>query len=156
MFMPSKRNSLLKDRLFTDAYRIIDANLNRSKEGLRVCEDIARFHFKDQRLTKRISSLRHRVGLVIKKSGLNLGFLFEVRDSRKDPGKTLCLGPARKSFESIFMANSQRTKEALRVLEELLKLFNPATSKKIQKLRFEFYTIEKEIVRKFPECPIKN
>ena len=154
--MPSKKNSFLKVKLFADAYRIIDANLNRSKEGLRVCEDIARFHFKDQRLTKKMSSLRHRVGLVIKKSGLNLQFLFEVRDSKKDPGRAFNLGPARKSFESIFMANSQRTKEALRVLEELLKLFNPATSRKIQKLRFEFYTIEQEAVRKFRKCPIKN
>ena len=42
-------------------YRVIDANLNRAKEGLRVCEDTVRFILKDKILTKKIKKLRHDI-----------------------------------------------------------------------------------------------
>ena len=40
-------------------YRIIDANFNRAKEGLRVCEDICRFKLNDKILTNKMKRLRH-------------------------------------------------------------------------------------------------
>ena len=48
------------------------------------------------------------------------------------------------------MANAQRAKEALRVLEEFFKLVDTTASKKIQKLRFDLYAIEKQTVKRFP------
>ena len=47
--------------------RIIDANANRLREALRVCEDIARFILSDKRATQEFKSLRHRVFLAIRK-----------------------------------------------------------------------------------------
>ena len=39
--------------------RVIDANFNRCKEGLRVVEDIFRFCFEDDALRKKIRKIRH-------------------------------------------------------------------------------------------------
>ena len=39
--------------------RIIDANLNRAREGLRVCEDISRFALGDKTATRALKSIRH-------------------------------------------------------------------------------------------------
>lgn len=140
----------MKQGSLRDAYRIIDANFNRSKEGLRVCEEISRFHLRNSALTKSLKNLRHRLTVVIKASRLDPKALFRERDSEEDVGKTFASGTGKKSFKEIFMANAQRTKEALRVLEEFLKIFDPAASKKLQKLRFNFYTLEKETVERFP------
>ena len=41
-------------------YRVIDANLNRLKEGLRVVEDVRRYGFDDLALAKKIKNLRHK------------------------------------------------------------------------------------------------
>ncbi len=139
-----------KDRLLRDSYRIIDANLNRSKEGLRVCEEISRFHLKNRTMTKKLNTLRHELTAVLKTSKIDSFLLFQERDAENDVGKAFAQGAQRKSFKGIFMANAQRTKEALRVLEEFLKLFDPQASKKLQKLRFNFYTLEKETIKRFP------
>lgn len=135
----------------TDVYKVLDANLNRSKEGLRVCEDIARFHLKNADLTKKLARLRHRITAINRASSINQQRLFRARDTQTDRGKALSFGPKRQSFKNIFMANAQRVKEALRVLEEFFKLMDAAASKKIQKLRFDFYAIEKQTIERFPD-----
>jgi hypothetical protein len=145
--MPEKKSP---HPLPADGLRMLDANFNRAKEGLRVCEDIARFHLKSGPLMKKISSIRHDIGRVFVHPLIDRRHLFDSRDVAGDEGKTCCLGPRRRSFEDIFMANAQRVKEALRVLEELTKLIDPHISSDIQKLRFRFYGLEKESVKKFP------
>ena len=40
-------------------YRVIDANINRAKEGLRVVEDICRFILDNEQLTDKIKHNRH-------------------------------------------------------------------------------------------------
>lgn len=139
----SKRSSV------DNAYRIIDANINRAKEGLRVCEEIARFYLKDTSTTKKFSRLRHRVTLIIKNAKIGQKNLLKHRDSKNDLGRDFQLGPKRKNFREIFSSNIARAKEALRVLEEFLKIFNAASSKRIQKLRFHVYSLEKEIAEKY-------
>ena len=42
-----------------DTLRIIDANLNRTGEGLRVLEETARLSLNDAALTQRLKNLRH-------------------------------------------------------------------------------------------------
>ncbi|OIO36367.1 MAG: hypothetical protein AUJ74_02690 [Candidatus Omnitrophica bacterium CG1_02_44_16] len=138
------------DRALTDVYKVLDANLNRSKEGLRVCEDIARFHLKSADLTKKLARLRHRITTINKASSIDQQRLFGARATRLDRGKTLSLGPKRRSFKNVFLANAQRVKEALRVLEEFFKLIDFTASKKIQKLRFDLYAIEKQTIERFP------
>jgi thiamine-phosphate pyrophosphorylase len=134
----------------TDVYKVLDANLNRSKEGLRVCEDIARFHLKNAILTKKLARLRHRITAISKASHIDQARLFSARNTQIDCGKTLSFGPKRRSFKNIFMANAQRIKEALRVLEEFFKLMDGRASGKIQKLRFDLYALEKQAIERFP------
>lgn len=139
------------DRALTDIYKVLDANLNRSKEGLRVCEDIARFHLKSSQLTKKLARLRHSITKISYASAIDQKRLFKARNIQEDHGKALSIGPKRRSFKNIFMANAQRIKEALRVLEEFFKLLDAKASKKIQKLRFDLYAIEKQTIKEFPD-----
>ncbi len=150
--MPRVKTRLEKtdDRLLCDSYRIIDANYNRAKEGLRVCEEISRFHLKSLPLTKKMKRLRHDLTVIMKTSRIDPRLLFRERDSHSDFGRDILAGKKVKSFKAIFMANAQRTKEALRVLEEFLKIFDQKASNKILKLRFNFYAVEKESVKRFP------
>ena len=127
-------------------YRIIDANLNRSREGLRVCEDIARFAMNSKALTADLKKVRHGISEIAKSSAREFRGLDESRDSEGDILK-------RSRFESemkraglsdIFAANIERVKESLRVLEEIFKLINVKSSSKFCELRFKVYAIEKK------------
>ena len=48
--------------------RIIDANLNRAREGLRVCEDIARFSLQNKGAAKTLKTIRHGATNLVLKS----------------------------------------------------------------------------------------
>jgi len=146
LHLPKNKNN----SLVADSYRILDVNINRSREGLRVCEEILRFHLKDKLLTKKFRALRHELTRLIKTSALDQRLLFQERNAALDLGKAFQAPRNREGFKEIFMRNAQRTKEALRVLEEFLKLFDTDTSKNIQSLRFDFYALEKNCVKKFP------
>ena len=67
--------------------RIIDANFNRAREGLRVIEDGLRFYYGgNETCVKRLKELRHSLA---KGVGENFGFspLKKQRDSAGDIGK---------------------------------------------------------------------
>jgi len=130
-------------------YRIIDANLNRVMEGVRVCEDIVRFSSNDENLTSRLKTLRHDVFTAIKELRKeHLEELVSSRETDMDVGKKSSdTEKARDNLIDLFLANSQRGKESLRVLEEVLKLFDRELSQKFKKFRFRLYDIEKKIVR---------
>ena len=123
--------------------RIIDANLNRSREGLRVCEDIARFVLNDKKITSSFKSLRHRISSLQKK--LEKIKLFKSRNVQRDIGKkTHYREKQRKNIRDIFGANLERVKESLRVLEEISKLLNKKIAQDFKKIRFKVYEIEKK------------
>ena len=149
--------------------RIVDANLNRSVEGLRVLEDVARFVLNDATLSQQLRSTRHSLAEV----GESLGIiLLEERDSEHDVGRESVIArppsvvaspPSviasrrrsnlnRQSYPdlaSLVGANANRVEESLRVLEELAKL-DELSSKldatKFEKVRFRLYSVEKEMV----------
>ncbi len=127
-------------------YRIIDANVNRAKEGLRVSEDIARYIWNKKSLTKSLKGLRHDLTQVT----INLGILkiLEGRDVGSDVGRSSSSSELkRKNILSVFMANMQRVKESLRVLEEISKLLNPKVSEGYKSLRYKAYVLEQKAVR---------
>lgn len=127
--------------------RILDANFNRSREGLRVCEEIARFALEDKRLTVAIKKVRHDLSDCIKVSGASLSELLEARDVRSDVGKKPeSFENPREHRSDLFAANIERAKEALRVLEEVSKLTTPGVSPRFKKIRFSVYAIEKKIL----------
>lgn len=125
--------------------RIIDANLNRSQEGLRVCEDIVRFVLNDRRSSRSFKSLRHVVGNLGKKLYSTEPRLLSSRNVSGDVGKkTNRYERKRKDIKAIFRANTQRTKEALRVLEEISKLKDKKISQRFKGARFKIYELEKK------------
>jgi thiamine-phosphate pyrophosphorylase len=128
--------------------RIVDANLNRLSEGLRVLEEAARMVLDDAELTARLKALRH--DLVRGDLPFNLELL-QSRDSARDVGSDLeVAGEAReKDLSLIVLANSRRAQESLRVLEELAKLpeFTPGLdSNRFKNARFELYTLEQSLI----------
>jgi thiamine-phosphate pyrophosphorylase len=129
-------------------YRIIDANLNRVMEGMRVCEDIIRFTSDNEKLTYKLKTLRHEIFDSIK--DLRMQYLDELVSSRdlNDVGiKSIKSETVRENLVDLFLANTQRGKESLRVLEEVLKLFNQELSQSFKKFRFKLYEIEKTAVK---------
>ncbi|MBD3378952.1 MAG: thiamine-phosphate pyrophosphorylase [Candidatus Omnitrophica bacterium] len=132
----------------TGVYRIIDANLNRVMEGTRVCEDIVRFSSDNEKLTRRLKDLRHDIFTAIK--DLRKEHLDELVSARniEDVGlKSNDSEKKRADLVDLFLANTQRGKESLRVLEEVLKLFDAELSQKFKSFRFKLYDIEKKAVK---------
>lgn len=137
--MPIVENSL---------YRIIDANFNRAKEGLRVCEDICRFELNHKALTAKIKKLRHQ--LTDHVLDFSLKRLVGARGIEEDVGKSSIPSELnRKSLEDIFYANAQRVKESIRVLEECVKLLNKDSTREFKRLRYQMYALEKKVAQKF-------
>jgi thiamine-phosphate pyrophosphorylase len=144
------------------ALRIIDANLNRTGEGLRVIEDIARLVLNDRTLSAELKAVRH--DLVQTGPGFQRK-LVRSRDAAGDVGRDLQV-PGRdldesrngaagggetgsRDLHSVLVANSRRVQEALRVLEEMAKLpgiSEALSSEKFKQARFRLYTIEKEML----------
>ncbi|MDO8688466.1 MAG: thiamine phosphate synthase [Dehalococcoidia bacterium] len=120
--------------------RMLDANLDRAREGLRVLEDIARFALNDSALSGRLKGLRH--SLAMESSSIAL---LSARDIEGDTAAFLDTESegTRSSMFSILEANSKRAQESLRVLEEVDKLSPQGAP--FKRIRFELYEIEKEM-----------
>jgi hypothetical protein len=141
--------ALRKDNL----YRVIDANLNRVKEGLRVCEEITRFILNNHGLTASFKKVRHEINAVIGKT-YSASTLLKKRDSDGDVGRKNSRGEReRASCKDIFWANIQRVKESLRVLEEFSKLKNSKAALCFKRLRYKVYEIEKDSFKKISSLP---
>ena len=125
-------------------YRIIDVNLNRSREGLRVCEEVARFILNNKPITARFKTLRHDIQKIISTSNIKASLLHSARNVKADCGTDFSFLERKTDLESIFFANIQRTKESLRVLEEFFKLLDEKTAEKFKCLRFKIYQLEKD------------
>lgn len=126
--------------------RVLDANFNRSKEALRVIEDIFRFILENDGLRRKSRALRHSLDSISKKEIFRKAIL--LRNSKGDLGKRSDhLELNRKNYQDILYANFQRAKESLRVLEEFFKLISYSSVFYIKKIRYEIYSLEKEIYR---------
>jgi hypothetical protein len=130
-------NSSLSPELF----RVIDANLNRLKEGVRVIEDIARYRDNDKELSLKLKQLRHKSRIDEYEE------LLKNRDSVNDVLKTSTKSELnRTDIVSVITANFKRAQESSRVLEELFKLHNIEYSENFKFIRYELYALEKEFV----------
>ena len=122
-----------------DLFRVMDANLNRLREGIRVVEDILRYKENNKQLASKLKELRHQAQTADTKE------LLAYRDSVNDVLKPSTKSEKnRENLESIIIANFKRAEESARVLEELYKLNDPATSEKFKNIRYALYTLEKE------------
>ncbi len=129
--------------------RILDANFNRSREGLRVCEEIFRFFLSDPLIMRKLKQARHEITRILKSASFPRASLLAARDVGADKGKSpSLLENERSGILDLFSANIERTKESLRVLEEFSKALDPKIAFEFKKLRFEIYAIEKRALPK--------
>jgi len=133
--------------------RILDVNINRSREGLRVVEDLVRLALDDASLASQIKNMRHEITSLARKLPLDESELLKARDSEGDVGMNLdnASESLRTDLSQIATANIRRSQEAMRVLEEVSKLYDSSVASQFKKLRFQFYGLEKEIMPKLSE-----
>jgi thiamine-phosphate pyrophosphorylase len=126
-------------------YRIIDANFNRAREAIRVIEDYCRFALNSALLSERAKRLRHELSAAINK--LDAGKLISSRDTLGDVGvgRTVDAQLTRSGLNDCFTAGCKRLTEALRTLAEMSQTQNRSVAETIEKLRFDAYTLEKDI-----------
>lgn len=129
--------------------RIIDANINRLKEGLRVLEETARFILNSKPLTYECKKIRHAIDAAIRRIAQKKSLLKE-RDSINDVGRRLHLKTelTRKGWQDIFSANIARVKESTRVLEEFSKLLDTGAALQFKRTRYRIYEFEKKFAQK--------
>ena len=129
--------------------RILDANLNRCREGLRVVEDCLRYVLNDGVIYKKIRAVRHDTDKILRNS---YSSLIKERDSIKDSGRHMP-EKSKKDLQGIITANFKRAQESLRVLEEYSKTFGPSAgadpAKQFKKQRYAAYNLEKAVFLKY-------
>ncbi len=135
-------NSNTKDAEDLRIYQIIDANLDRAREGLRVLEDWARFGLGENKSVKKIKNFRQILGknhLDVYKQSRNY-----IEDECK--GLTHQEQSKRKAPDQIISSNACRVQEALRVIEEYTRPHNDELSKIASEIRYEIYTLEIDLL----------
>lgn len=143
-------------------FRILDAALNRTNEGLRVVEDYARLAIDDEFLSTELKRLRH--DLTEAGKGIEQSKRMRARDTLGDVGTAIELpseyervsgkeGIVKSNFiagvqwdegiDGTIKANFSRAQQGLRTIEEFSKLLDTAVAKKIEQIRYRCYTLEK-------------
>ena len=130
-----------------ELYRVMDANLNRVREGLRVLEEIARFILEDAALTAQIKDLRHRLAVLSDNIPGGVVELVKARDPAGDVGAGSWTEGERTRTNVVGMAlaNLKRVQEAARVLEEFGKMTGSAAAE-FKKIRYLVYGLEQEML----------
>jgi len=123
--------------------RLLDANLDRAREGLRVLEDWARFALDRADLVARCKDMRQRLGLChADRYKLARHTASDPAAGMGHPAQLQRLDPAR-----VIGANASRVAEALRVLEEFGRADNPALAAEAAAIRYQLYDLEVELLQ---------
>jgi thiamine-phosphate pyrophosphorylase len=123
--------------------RLLDANLDRAREGLRVLEDWARFALERPDLVARCKDLRQRLGRLHRQR-----YKF-ARHTATDPAAGLA-HPAqaeRQDGGRVLAANAARVQEALRVLEEFGRLEDSLLASEAAAIRYALYDLEVDLLQ---------
>ncbi len=127
-------------------FRLVDANVNRASEGLRVLEDVARFALDDDVMARELRAMRHDLALITSQFGLKL---LSARDSVRDVGRESGMrAQGDRTLLSTVRANAKRAEESLRVLEEIGRLVDferHINSARVEGLRYSLYDLEKRL-----------
>jgi len=131
------------DRLFQPTlYRILDANLDRVREGLRIIEEWCRFGLNQADLTEECKNLRQET------ARWHQSNLRSARDTPNDPGTDLThpQEEERSNLQAVLQANFCRVEEGMRVLEEYGKLYDPNLALSFKQMRYRVYILESKIL----------
>ena len=122
--------------------QLIDANLDRAREGLRVMEDWCRFGLKRSDFSIQIKDWRQQLG------AHHHHIYRKARLTSNDPamGVSHPLQKVRFTPYAVFIANSSRVQEALRVVEEFTRITDPKLCEIASKIRYETYAIEIKVL----------
>ncbi len=126
-----------------DVAQLIDANLDRAREGLRVIEDWSRFGLNNKDFVIILKDCRQQLGQQ------HYEFYKRARSTSTDKGAGL-KHPAqsnRSHPKEIVAANFARVQEALRVLEEFTRTTHPELSKISANIRYRIYDLEIDILK---------
>lgn len=126
-------------------WRLLDANVNRAREGLRVLEDTSRFALEQPAAAKAFRDLRHELDRLVRRHYAKLLF---ARDVEHDSGRMNVAPPYRNGLGDLLAANFKRCEEALRVLEEYGRILSRDAVRRTQALRFQIYSWEERIYLK--------
>jgi thiamine-phosphate pyrophosphorylase len=127
--------------LSPELYRVIDANVNRLKEGIRVIEDVVRYRDNNKELASALKALRHKATVA------DTLQLLTYRDSINDVLRASTKSEqSRTDIQSILLANFKRAQESARVLEEMYKLVDVTSSESFKSIRYQLYNFEKELI----------
>jgi thiamine-phosphate pyrophosphorylase len=123
-------------------YRILDANLDRAREGLRIIEEWCRFGLNSAQLTEECKSLRQELAT------WHTSELRAARDTPADPGTNLTHPQEqhRADLQDVLQANFCRVEEALRVLEEYGKVYNGQMGEACKQMRYRVYTLDSKLM----------
>ena len=124
-------------------HRLLDANLDRAREGLRVVEDWCRFGLDRADLVARLKDLRQRLGQrhrdVYKLARDTVG---DVAAGMAHPAQR-----QRPQATQVIAANCARVQEALRVLEEFGRGLDDPLAAEAATIRYALYDLEVELLR---------
>ncbi|MFZ9946471.1 MAG: thiamine phosphate synthase [Vulcanococcus sp.] len=123
--------------------RLLDANHDRAREGLRVVEDWCRFGLDRADLVEQLKDWRQRLGL------LHADRYKQARHTAGDVAAGMA-HPAQSTREqpaAVVAANCGRVQEALRVLEEFGRTEDPALAAEAAAIRYALYDLEVELLR---------
>ena len=125
-------------------YRILDANLDRAREGLRIIEEWCRFGLNNTELTEECKKIRQEL------AQLHGSEIRQARNTPEDVGTDLSHPQEenRANIEALLQANLCRVQEALRVLEEYGKLYQIQLGTICKKLRYRVYTLESYLLNR--------
>ncbi|HVO32971.1 MAG TPA: hypothetical protein VMU17_03590 [Elusimicrobiota bacterium] len=123
-------------------WRLLDANFNRAREGLRVLEDSARFVMRQPAAARRLRELRHELDVLAR---IHYRRLLANRDVRGDCGRANPATTYTSGLSDLLAANFKRCEEALRVIEEYSRLLAPRARPTAQAIRFGVYHLEKRL-----------
>jgi thiamine-phosphate pyrophosphorylase len=126
----------------TTIARILDANLNRARESLRVIEDFVRFGADDAALSSSLKHVRHDLAAAARR--LDAGALLAARDTPGDVGTSIDTESERTrgSPDDVVVSAFKRLSEALRVLAEYGKTVDAEFAAMIEQLRYRCYDAE--------------
>ena len=121
--------------------RILDANLDRAREGLRIVEEWCRFGLENAELTEACKTMRHEL------ARWHSDEMRSARNTPDDPGTDLNHPheQQRSTVQQVLQANLCRVQEALRSVEEYGKLISPELSQTCKQLRYQTYTLESRL-----------
>jgi thiamine-phosphate pyrophosphorylase len=129
-----------------DLLRILDVNLNRAREALRVIEDYARFVRDDADAAGAIKQSRHALRDI--RAALGAAALLAARDIVGDVGRDVKARAElhRADMEEVVRAAFGRAEEAARALGEYGKIVAPVAAQAAETLRYQLYELEQRVV----------